>query len=301
MREQQGATVREARAAGKRKDMATAITEPGTAIQWAQHGKGIVVATIAAFVMALVGAFGTDQADFGPRLAYWLIIMESGALIGMGMSTLVIGWGRLKSRPIAEGVLIALGLSLPLTFIVFAASAMFFEMPTPSLLAFAALAGAVFTISLCMTAINYHVTGRAARQTADAMPPPPDNNARPAARVSIENADRPGAALARFAERLPLPHRHASLLAIEAEDHYLRVHTDAGSTLILMRLGDAIADLADVPGIRTHRSWWVARDAIRAITRGEGRAELTLGNAASVPVSRTHYRALQQQPWFRSL
>ena len=51
----------------------------------------------------------------------------------------------------------------------------------------------------------------------------------------------------------------AELYAIESEDHYLRVHTSAGQELILMRLADAVRELAGVEGLQTHRSWWVAR------------------------------------------
>lgn len=48
------------------------------------------------------------------------------------------------------------------------------------------------------------------------------------------------------------------LLALEAEDHYLRVHTDRGSTLILMRLRDAAEALGPSAGWQPHRSFWLA-------------------------------------------
>ena len=46
---------------------------------------------------------------------------------------------------------------------------------------------------------------------------------------------------AKFLERLPLKLRGAEVWAVEAEDHYLRLHTSKGQDLILMRLADAIA------------------------------------------------------------
>ncbi len=52
--------------------------------------------------------------------------------------------------------------------------------------------------------------------------------------------------------------------------------TDAGDELITARFGDALAELAAAPGFQTHRSWWVAADAIDEVTwlRGRGEARL---------------------------
>src|SRR5690606_13712732 len=102
----------------------------------------------------------------------------------------------------------------------------------------------------------------------------------------------------RFLERLPLRLRGATLLAVEAEDHYLRLHTDRGSDLILMRLGDAVAELDGLEGARTPRSWWVARGAVDGVARGERRAALTLEGGLEVPVSRTAARELRAKGWW---
>ena len=39
-----------------------------------------------------------------------------------------------------------------------------------------------------------------------------------------------------------------------------------------MRLSDAVEELEGLEGAQTHRSWWVARDAVRGVERGDGRA-----------------------------
>jgi hypothetical protein len=103
---------------------------------------------------------------------------------------------------------------------------------------------------------------------------------------------------AKFLERLPLKLRGAEIWAVEAEDHYLRLHTSKGQDLILMRLSDAIEELRGIEGARAHRSWWVARDAITEAVRGDGRATLTLQDGAQVPVSRTYARLLRERGWF---
>ena len=85
---------------------------------------------------------------------------------------------------------------------------------------------------------------------------------------------------------------------MEAEDHYLRLHTSRGSDLILMRLADAVAELEGIEGARTHRSWWVAKDAVVDAKASDGRAVLKLKNGAEAPVSRTYARALRQARWW---
>jgi len=54
------------------------------------------------------------------------------------------------------------------------------------------------------------------------------------------------------------------------------VHTSKGQDLILLRLSDAIEELAGLEGEQVHRSWWVARDGVTEVERGDGRAVLTL-------------------------
>jgi hypothetical protein len=101
----------------------------------------------------------------------------------------------------------------------------------------------------------------------------------------------------KFLERLPLKLRGAEVWAVEAEDHYLRLHTAKGQDLILMRLSDAVAELDGIEGAQVHRSWWVARDAIADARRGDGRATLTLKDGSQVPVSRTYARILREKNW----
>jgi DNA-binding LytR/AlgR family response regulator len=85
---------------------------------------------------------------------------------------------------------------------------------------------------------------------------------------------------------------------VEAEDHYLRLHTSLGQDLILMRLSDAVAELEGLEGAQTHRSWWVAKGAVTGTERLDGRAVLTLKDGAEVPVSRGFARELRAAGWF---
>jgi hypothetical protein len=121
-----------------------------------------------------------------------------------------------------------------------------------------------------------------------------------ARRVAVAAAPAPSKAAGppRLAARLPAKLRDASILALESEDHYVRVHTPAGSELVLMRLGDAIAEMGTTPGARAHRSWWVARTAVQSLKRNNGRLALLLAGGLEVPVSRGYASELREAGWF---
>lgn len=107
------------------------------------------------------------------------------------------------------------------------------------------------------------------------------------------SADRP----APFLDRIPAK-LGRDLLALEMEDHYVRVHTALGSDLILMRMRDAVAELAGIDGRQVHRSYWVAASAVAAVERKpDGKLSLRLTNGLLVPVSRTHAPSVRAAGW----
>jgi hypothetical protein len=92
---------------------------------------------------------------------------------------------------------------------------------------------------------------------------------------------------------LPAEALKGEILALQMEDHYVRVHKPTGSELILMPLGQAIAHV-EAQGLRTHRSWWVARVAVIAVEGSSRAMSLRLSNGLVAPVARsavTHLRA----------
>jgi hypothetical protein len=80
------------------------------------------------------------------------------------------------------------------------------------------------------------------------------------------------------------PQRRGDLLALKAEGHYLRVITTRGEDLVLYRFSQALNEVAQLPGGQVHRSWWVARDAVR---HPVGTDRLILKNDLEVPFSRS--------------
>jgi DNA-binding LytR/AlgR family response regulator len=253
-----------------------------------KHVTSLVISAVAGVFMAFLGALGTGEADFIPRLVFWLVVMESGALLGIGVATGIRAWGKLHAWPWIEGALIALFIALPLTLIVTSARSIIFSLLMPSPTGVVIMFGYVLMVSLVMVSIDYIALGR----TRDLI------EAQGEAATQVEVASTAlVAADTRFRDRLPHHLRSAAILALESEDHYLRVHCAGGDALILVRLSDAVAELAAEDGAQTHRSWWVARAAISKVTPGEGRAILTLSNGVEAPVSRSNYQALKKSGW----
>ncbi len=240
-----------------------------------RHTRGLLIAAGAGVFLALSGAFGTGGAPLPGRLFYWVTVMLIGGLAGFVVSELVDRGGWFDDRPALQGGVIVVALTIPLTLIIWAVTNLFFDRePRPEHLPY--FVGPVFVITCVITALNYF-TQRA----------PAETHAAPA-----------GEAPPRFLERLPAKLRGARIHAVEAEDHYLRLHTSKGQDLILMRLSDAVVELEGLEGARVHRSWWVARDAVTDARRGDGKATLFLENGVEAPVSRAYAKALREAGWF---
>lgn len=237
--------------------------------------RGFVVSAGAGVFLALMGAFGTDEIPVATRLAYWVGLCLSGAAVGTGVTHFIGREGRADARPWLYGALTAVGVTLPFTVVVWLVSELTFTGHV-RLRALPTYLGPVFIVSVAMTALNFLVQ----RQ-------PVETHAAPV-----------GAPAPRFLDRLPPRLRDAELHAVEAEDHYLRLHTSRGQDLILMRLSDAVAELEGIEGAQTHRSWWVAKAAVEAARRGDGRATLQVKGGVEAPVSRAYARALREAGWF---
>lgn len=83
------------------------------------------------------------------------------------------------------------------------------------------------------------------------------------------------------------------LVALEAQDHYLMVHTRRGSALISMQLGEAIQILPPQLGFRAHRRWWVARGEVAGLRRDGQQTRLEMTGGLTVPVGRTYLAAVR--------
>jgi hypothetical protein len=230
------------------------------------------VAVAAGAFLALIGALGTGDIPMASRLAYWIGLSMFGAVLGTTVAQFVSrflpGLGSTWWRAL---VIVAVLTPLLTVLIWFAGGR---AALTPS------LAAGYFGVTLVMT------SGMTALMTL-------------ATRRPIEtHAAPPEAPPPRFLERLPVKLRGGEIYAVEAEDHYLRLHTSKGQDLILLRLSDAVAELEGIEGAQTHRSWWVAKAAVQDAKRGDGRATLTLVSGVEAPVSRAYAKALREAGWY---
>lgn len=243
------------------------------------------VAGAAGLFMTLISPFDTGGPPFWARLAYWVGLMIAGTLMANLVARFAVRTELFERRPWTWAFLVALVITPPQTVVVWAVSGLMFEGGL-RLERLAALGAPVLVITLPMLAITV-LTQRQPALT-HAAPPPPGP-------ASVAAPPAPAAA---FLARLPPRLRGAELHAVQAEDHYLRLHTSRGQDMILMRLADALVELEGLEGAQVHRSWWVARDAVTGAERGDGRAVLTLKSGATAPVSRTYARALREAGWF---
>ena len=239
--------------------------------------RGLIVAVVAGAFLAFSGAFGSGGTPLGQRLVYWIAMLMLGGLWGHVCGALITRFIDPDARPWTTAAILTAVITGPLTVGVWAATGLFFYQRLLSLGVLLNFLPAVLLITAVLSALNVFLGRERPVET---------------------HASAPGAAPARFLDRLPPKLRGARVIAVQAEDHYLRLHTDRGSDLILMRLSDALAELEGLEGAQTHRSWWVAKDAVASVARGDGRAALTLTGDLTAPVSRRYARALREAGWW---
>jgi LytTr DNA-binding domain-containing protein len=236
---------------------------------WAAAPRVFALCLGLTLVVWLSGAMRSPE-----HVGIWLAQALLGGAAGLAASRWLVPIDWFDQRLRAAIVLIALAVTLPVSVIAFVSNVMIgsrasWEMAVEIL-------PSAFGISLVMTALAVLMRPHSAQTHAAAAGAPPP----------------------KFLARLPPKLAGAELYAVEAEDHYLRLHTSQGHDLILMRLSDAIAELEGLEGAQTHRSWWVAKAAVAEAERGDGRAVLTLKDGSEAPVSRGFARELRAAGWF---
>lgn len=238
-------------------------------------GRWTAVTLALGLTFAWFGVYGTSQIPLPERIVYWTGLMAVGVVSSIVVTPRVENWLPRAHASVRIAAVSAI-ISLPIT-----AGLVLLESVDGTWLApqwWAIQYGYVIIVSALLTTGAWAVE----RLVAKPLAPPPV---------------RPGAGPPVFVDRLPVRLRTAELYAIESEDHYLRVHTSAGQELILMRLADAVRELAGVEGLQTHRSWWVARRGLADVAKDNGKLVLKLKDGAEAPVSRTYAKAVKDAGW----
>lgn len=242
-------------------------------------------------VLALIGPFGSFEASFPTRLAYWVGLGLAGYACYRPMGWAVERAGAGLDLPVwLLWVFACLIATVPMSLVVIGLDRLPRGLPLPGFEALVTYYGNVLVIGAIVTLVFFLI------ERANSTPPPapvPQPVAAPAA--VGDTAPRP-ASKPRFLDRLP-PQLGTDLIALEMEDHYVRAHTVLGSELILMRLRDAVAELDGIEGQQVHRSWWVARHAVEDVRRDGRNLRLILPGGLEVPVARANVSLLRERGW----
>ncbi|WP_339748610.1 LytTR family transcriptional regulator DNA-binding domain-containing protein [uncultured Maricaulis sp.] len=242
---------------------------------------------------SVTGVYGTEQAPAGLRYIYWGVVMVAGGIVVILAETLYA-----RHAPAAvQGYWISLGVvtllaTLPQGVIVAMVEAALFgaRNDVTGVTRFPAAWINVGFIVLPMAALLRLLRLALAPDVVAVAADPGPVQSDPVEPVSLADRSPP----AGLGEKLPAGLRQAELLALQAEDHYVRIHTSAGSDLVLIRFADAMKLVSDRAGYRLHRSWWVAAGSLcgASFSRGSGEAEIVGGLKA--PISRTYAPQLRR-------
>lgn len=234
--------------------------------------KPLLAAIPLGLLLGFAGPFGTYPAfPTATRYAFWIGLTAAGAVAALAVDALV-SPTRLRAGPLRIGA-IALLSALPMTFVVAWIMSVIQPGRTYSPQQLLALFWGVAAVQL-LIAFATTFLATAAGQVEDGPVAP------------VLRQEGAAAFPAAFLKRLPRPIGD-DIIALETEDHYLRVHAAGGSALILMRMSDAIAIIPPALGTQVHRRWWVAEAAVAGIRTEGQKLSLSLSNGNEVPVGRT--------------
>lgn len=243
--------------------------------RWHPAAVGFAVATAVGLTLGAIGPFGSYLNGSLPvRLAYWVVCLWAGWL-AFGVSLPILTrWAKARGLSPWQWVppAVAMLAIVPAVLSRLLATKMW---PVVAQVGWLEWYGQCLVISSLIT-LGILWTSRS-----------------PAA-VAAEPGPDPQSADPR--DRLP-PRLGREVLCLQMEDHYVRVHTTLGSTLVLMSLSQAMAGLKDVEGVQTHRSWWVSRAAIVGVVEDGRNVRLRLSGELEVPVSRARVGQLREQGW----
>ncbi len=251
----------------------------------------LAVMTVIGTILALIGPFGSFEQPLPIRLATWLAFSYLGYAIYSPMSWVVEKAHQALDLPkLGLWVAACLVATIPMSIIVWSVSYVPGPVPLPSAETALTQYLYVFVIGGGVTALFNLIDTK--QDTAEPATLPPA--AEDAAPIPLSRNDEPD--LPQLVRDLP-PQLGSDVVALEMEDHYVRVHTALGSELVLMRMRDAVAQLAEFDGMQVHRSWWVARAAVEDVRREGRNVRLVLPGEREAPVARAQVAELRQAGW----
>jgi hypothetical protein len=244
---------------------------------WAGWGQDFAVATAIGLFLAVIGPYGSYlNGPLWQRLVFQLPCCWLAALlIGAGVRLAAARFGRGSMLWFSVGAVAAVAM-VPMTLL----NIVMAQQLWPFLSRYMTPAkwyaeGLLITapVSFVFAWLDLQRRGRVSRQ----------------AEAEASAAVRPSMGL--------LAARPQDVLCLQMEDHYVRVHTAKGSHLVLASFGQAQEALAGAPGVRVHRSWWVADRAFAAAEWQGRNLRLVLTNGLKAPVARSSVADVRTRGW----
>ena len=236
----------------------------------------IAIWSVVSFLAGYTGPFGTYSLGLDRRLAYWTLVVVISAIMAhvfARLSSRMVGPG----RPLLKDLILVALMTACFTPVLIGLSRAFLSVELATIADALYFGQFVAIISLCVATtrrlVPRMIAGRSPSKAA--------------------NAPAPSAPEPRLLKRLPgdVP---GPVVRLSSRDHFVDVVTPAAEHRLRMRLADAIDEMDPVEGYCTHRSHWVAREAVQGAERDGGRLLLRLSNGDRVPVSRTYRPRLEE-------
>ena len=245
-------------------------------------------------LLALIGIIYKDELSWSRRSGYLVVCALLCIPICVFYGVLTDHLSRLRARAVgtlslAGSALLSAGSATVLVYGVdrlFRAGFMPNKMRDPYVVALAVLLVCVSVAQYAM-AQRQRSEGTPRRVVEDTAGGEPRTGEGPTGAVEKPREDSGNS----FFRRLPAA-LGRDIVYLKMSDHYVEVFTTAGHTVLLMRFGDAAAELEGL-GIRVHRSYWVGHGHAERLVRRGRRSFLRLRGGHDVPVSRTYVAAVE--------
>jgi hypothetical protein len=263
---------------------------------WAEIGLAVGLG----LVLAAMGPFRTYEGEPLQRIGFWIGLSAAWFVLAMAVD-LLIDHSPLPDRldaPRRLVIKVMLAAFPMLLFVAPATQALFGW--APGLHKLLCLYPKTLLIGAGLTLVSAALLSRPAHLPGRDEPASSDvgvDDAAPLERAPSTIEPNPGqednADACPLQSRLP-PHLRGPILCLQTEDHYVRIHTEKGSTLVLMRMRDAVEAMNGSCGLRVHRSWWVSLAAIKVSERSGRTLILELVNGLVVPVSQPYAATVRE-------
>ncbi|MCK0098679.1 LytTR family transcriptional regulator DNA-binding domain-containing protein [Qipengyuania sp. S6317L1] len=267
----------------------------GKAAFWRGLLSDLAIMTGIGLFLGVLGPFGSSDLPLGVRLLSWLAFAYVGYVCYRPLEPLV-SWGARTLHLPRIGLWIAAAAiaTVPMTFAVLVLGNLHNPFRWPGLDIALTSYFYVFIVGAAVT-LFFNVLGLRSGKKPAFVPAPAHAPAPASASATASEPDPPAKTNA-LLDQLPAS-LGSDVIALEMEDHYVRVHTALGSELVLMRLRDAIVHVAEIDGRQVHRSWWVARLAVEDVRREGRNVRLVLPGGLEAPVSRAQVSELKDAGW----